>query len=215
MSTSSNQVLYQLKAVIAGISPMIWRGLLVLGDTTIAQLHYILQIAFGWTDYYLHRFVIQAKLYGISRIGSDWFSDDANILVLDDLGLRVRERFLYQYNFFDNWQVQLRVEAISKPEPGKPYPRCIAGKHSGPIEDCGGSWAFQELHQEFSDVYVAGRLAQMILNGEINHKKAELHQLSYWLYFEKLDLAKLNHRLQRSPLSEDCAFREEVIYVDL
>jgi hypothetical protein len=179
MSNSSNQVVYQLKAVIAGISPMIWRRLLVTGGTTIAQLHYILQIVFGWTDYYLHRFVIQAKLYGIRRIGSDWFADDANTLVLDDLGLRVRERFLYQYNFFDNWQVQLRVEAISKSEPGKPYPRCIAGKHSGPIEDCGGPWEFQELHQEFSDVYVAGRLAQMILNGEINHKKAELHQLSY------------------------------------
>lgn len=31
--------IYQLRVVIAGISPLIWRRLLVTGETTIAQLH--------------------------------------------------------------------------------------------------------------------------------------------------------------------------------
>lgn len=38
-------VIYQLKVVLVGISPMIWRRLLVRSDNTIADLHYILQIA--------------------------------------------------------------------------------------------------------------------------------------------------------------------------
>jgi hypothetical protein len=42
--------IYQLRAVIRGISPMIWRRLLVRDDSTVAQLHEVLQIAFGWDD---------------------------------------------------------------------------------------------------------------------------------------------------------------------
>ena len=52
--------IYQLRAVIRGISPMIWRRLLVRGDSTVAQLHEVLQIAFGWNDEHLNRFEIRA-----------------------------------------------------------------------------------------------------------------------------------------------------------
>ena len=49
--------IYQLRAVLRGISPLIWRRLLVRSDTTtIVQLHEILQVAFGWDDMHLHRF---------------------------------------------------------------------------------------------------------------------------------------------------------------
>ena len=41
---------YQLKVVLRQCSPLIWRRLLVTSDTTIAQLHTILQIAMGWED---------------------------------------------------------------------------------------------------------------------------------------------------------------------
>jgi Plasmid pRiA4b ORF-3-like protein len=37
-------------------SPMIWRRLLVRSDSTIADQHYTLQTAFGWSDEHLHRF---------------------------------------------------------------------------------------------------------------------------------------------------------------
>lgn len=47
---------YQLRVVLRGISPLIWRGLLLRGDATLADLHDVLQIAFGWEDYHLHRF---------------------------------------------------------------------------------------------------------------------------------------------------------------
>ena len=48
--------IYQLRAVLRGISPLIWRRLLVRSDTTIVQLHEILQVVFGWDDMHLHRF---------------------------------------------------------------------------------------------------------------------------------------------------------------
>jgi hypothetical protein len=37
--------IYQLRAVLLGISPIIWRRLFVLGDSTIADLHVTLQTA--------------------------------------------------------------------------------------------------------------------------------------------------------------------------
>jgi hypothetical protein len=38
--------IYQLRLVLAGISPMIWRRLLISSETSIAQLHEYIQIAF-------------------------------------------------------------------------------------------------------------------------------------------------------------------------
>ena len=47
MAESAAPIVYQLRVVLRGISPLIWRRLLVRGDSTIADLHHALQIAFG------------------------------------------------------------------------------------------------------------------------------------------------------------------------
>ena len=63
MGTSSHEEpgTYQLRAVLRGISPLIWRRLVVRGDSSIAPLHEALQIAFGWEDMYLNRFEILCR----------------------------------------------------------------------------------------------------------------------------------------------------------
>ncbi len=53
-STDQRVQVYQLRIWIRGISPQIWRRLLVRSDSTIAELHDTLQIAFGWMDDHLH-----------------------------------------------------------------------------------------------------------------------------------------------------------------
>ena len=58
--------IYQLRAVIRGISPMIWRRLLVRDDSTVAHLHEVLQIAFGWDEVHLNRFEIRVSTSTIS-----------------------------------------------------------------------------------------------------------------------------------------------------
>ena len=47
--------IYQLRVVLRGISPLIWRRLLVRSDNTVGQLHEVLQVAFGWDDAHLNR----------------------------------------------------------------------------------------------------------------------------------------------------------------
>src|SRR5215813_12819401 len=64
MSIPTTTPIYQLRIRLDRISPLIWRHLLVSDATTIAELHAIIQIAFGWSDPHVHRFVIHGKSYG-------------------------------------------------------------------------------------------------------------------------------------------------------
>ena len=115
---------------------MIWRRLLVRSDSTVADLHFNLQIGFGWSDSHLHRFRIRGKDYGIARIGGIGFSSNAREVRLADLRLRVNERFLYEYDFNDWWEHQVRIERKLPADPKRRYPVCIGGRRSGPPEDC-------------------------------------------------------------------------------
>src|SRR5260370_38015491 len=65
--------IYQLHILLLQINPPIWRRLHVRSDSSIATLHELLQIAFDWSDFHLHRFVIRGKEYGLSRIGCTTF----------------------------------------------------------------------------------------------------------------------------------------------
>jgi hypothetical protein len=81
MSESPTPTIYQLKVVLMGISPMIWRRLLVSSDCTVTDLHYILQIAMGWSDDHLNRFRIHGIEYGVhmetvSQLPDDIFVED-------------------------------------------------------------------------------------------------------------------------------------------
>ena len=135
---------YQLHVWIRQISPMIWRRLLVRSDSSLGDLHDIIQISFGWTDTHLHRFRIHGRDYGISRVGGLWFSHEARAVRLDSFQFRLNEWFLYEYDLRDSWQHQVRVERRSAAEPRRSYPVCVGGRRAAPPEDCGGPWAFQQ-----------------------------------------------------------------------
>jgi len=145
--TFLNPVVYQLRVVMVGISPLVWWRLLIPAGTTIAGLHAVLQTAFGWGGEHLHRFVIHGREYGIFSVGGSGFRDDARQVRLGELGLRLGERFTYEYNYFAAWACELRVEQITRAEPGRTCPRCVGGRRVGPPEDCGGPWALLERTQ--------------------------------------------------------------------
>ena len=161
-STNPEPVVYQLRVVLRGVSPLIWRRLLVRSDSTIAELHAALQLALGWSDEYLNRFVIHGREYGVWHDGGIGFRDDPRHVRLADLGLRVGERFLYEYDFTDGWQHDVRVEQILPLDPRQHYPFCVGGRRAAPPEDCGGPWAFLELRQHYSVFRIADRLLELL-----------------------------------------------------
>ena len=67
-----------------------------------AGLHNTLQTIFGQ----LHRFPTHYSLHTICIAYLDWltFRDDSLLIKLFDLGLRVKEKFLYEYDFIDQWR---------------------------------------------------------------------------------------------------------------
>ncbi len=125
-----------MRVFLEGISPLIWRRLLVSGDYTIADLHYILQIAFEWDNDHLHRFEIYGKEYGIGYVGGMSFSDNLDKVRLNDFKFRKGEKFFYEYDFFESWKHVIRVEDLLKFDLKKKYPLCTGGKNLIPTEDC-------------------------------------------------------------------------------
>src|SRR5690349_366985 len=94
----SSRAIYQLRVVLRGVSPLVWRRLLVAGDASLAELHAILQHAFGWSDDHLHRFLIHGTAYGVPRLGGISFRDDARGVLLSRFRLHAGERFRYEYD---------------------------------------------------------------------------------------------------------------------
>jgi hypothetical protein len=97
-----------LKIFLREISPMIWRRLLVTGDTTLVELHKIVQISMGWEGHHLWTFSTNGHEYG-HAYGAG-LRKETYETTLSDLGLRVRERFLYNYDFGDYWQHEMRLD---------------------------------------------------------------------------------------------------------
>jgi Plasmid pRiA4b ORF-3-like protein len=122
---------YQVHVWIRKISPMIWRRLLVNSDSTLADLHYAIQITFCWTDFHLHRFRLRGQDYGIPRIGGPWYSKDARQVKLGTFNFRRNERFLYEYDFGDLWKHEVRIEQRLPVESGRIYPGALAGAAQG------------------------------------------------------------------------------------
>lgn len=104
MTNESGAEVYLLHVWIRQISPMIWRRLLVRSGSTIADLHYILQIAFGWSDTHLNLFHIHGQDYGVYHDGGISFSRNADQVRLFDFKFRNNERFIYEYDLGDCWQ---------------------------------------------------------------------------------------------------------------
>jgi pRiA4b ORF-3-like protein len=201
MADETAPEVYQLHVWIRQISPMIGRRLLVRSDSTLADLHATIQIAFGWTDAHLHRFRIHGRDYGLSRVGGPGFAHDAHSVRLDSFQFRRNEWFLYEYDLRDSWLHQVRVERRLAAESRRTYPACIGGQRAAPPEDCGGPWGF--LHGRDA---VRGqvrehleRILESVEAGDRDALRDELdavESLRAWLTLDHFDRREVNRRLR-------------------
>jgi len=179
---------------------MVWRRLLVRSDSTIADLHRTLQTIMEWHDVYLHHFLIRGKRYGIARIGTWGFMDWADTVHLEQLNWRLNEKFFYEYNYYDEWQLVIRLEARLPIDSSKHYPRCIGGKRAAPPEDCGGAWRFMELKEHYSPFFILDRFVAILKDPDLDKTRwdyaDELRQLLHWLDVDRFDRRHANRRLR-------------------
>src|ERR671923_2145150 len=96
MEPAQNPIeIYQLRVVLRETSPHIWRRFLVRSDSSIVDLHQIIQIAFGWSGRRVFEFEVQGYRRGVRLEG------DAREVLLADFRFYVKERFIYAYNIAD------------------------------------------------------------------------------------------------------------------
>ena len=141
---------YQIKVTLDDSKPPIWRRLLVPPNLTLGDLHYILQIAMGWTDSHLHQFFVGEKTYSIPHPDMDWTLDEDKV-TLARVITGEKSKFRYEYDFGDSWSHTILVEKILPAEPGKHYPVCLKGKGNCPPEDCGGVGGFADFVKAMAD----------------------------------------------------------------
>jgi hypothetical protein len=136
---------YQLRVVIQGLSPLIWRRRLIRSHMSLATLHTTLQTVLAWSAVYLHCFRLHGQEYGSTRLGGPSFDTDPRQVPLAALRLHRGERFTYVCNFIDHWVCDLRLEAMLPLHPRRLHPVCTGGKRAAPPEDCGGPGAYMQL----------------------------------------------------------------------
>jgi len=140
---------YQIKATLDEIRPPIWRRLEVLNDTTLEELHLILQVAMGWANYHLHQFTIDGIEYGQPDPDYGSEMEDETKVKLYQVAPEENAKFIYEYDFGDSWQHTVLIEKILPVEKGKHYPMCIKGERACPPEDIGGPWGTLTLSKPF------------------------------------------------------------------
>jgi hypothetical protein len=140
--------IYLIEITLMESSPRIWRLVAVPGDYSLGQVHDVVQAVFNWTDTHLHEFEIGKQTYGRysedeDEFGADEDFEDEAEFRLCDLIARKGKKFIYTYDFGDNWDHELVVRDIVMPEEGVAYPACLAGERAAPLEDRGGIWGYE------------------------------------------------------------------------
>jgi hypothetical protein len=136
---SDGDPVVQIKVWLLGVSPMVWRRVLVPADCTLRELHGVFQVAMGWEGVHLYQFRLRAARYGSWVLSAS--SPDVSLAALQ---LRKGARFVYEYDLNTPWRHEVRIEARPPSTPGKTYPTCTSGNGACPPEDCGGSASFMD-----------------------------------------------------------------------
>ncbi|MGP2427866.1 plasmid pRiA4b ORF-3 family protein [Yersinia sp. 2538 StPb PI] len=143
---------------------MVWRRLRIAADTSLAALHFIFQIVQGWGDDYLHQFHIYGKDYGISYDGGIGFPDNPFRIVIDNFSFDVDYRFTYEYNFFEHWLHDIRVEAIHE-DSALRTPFCMSGHGMAgatAVDEADKTLAFLEAIVNADDATTVGDIRAFI-----------------------------------------------------
>ncbi len=136
---------YVLKVILAEIEPPIWRRVVVPCDYALDRVHVALQSAMGWLNSHLHAFEIAGRTFEHPDLEPQEDSLDERALKLG--ALKLRDRFVYRYDFGDDWEHDVRIEGVEDAD----RPRCEAGGGGCPPEDVGGPLGYADFVAAWAD----------------------------------------------------------------
>ena len=153
-----NQV-FQFKIELEGISPAIWRRILVPADYNFWDLHVAIQDSMGWKDTHLHHFEIRGKgkrkevhigipdFDGTGDLEEVFPGWEIPVLVyFNELGIKAK----YEYDYGDGWMHTVQLEGYLYMGKETKYPICIGGERTCPPEVCGGVSGYYNVSKTIS-----------------------------------------------------------------
>lgn len=148
--------IFQFRVSLIGSEPSIWRKIQVYSDISFEDFHDIMQIVMGWTNSHLYEF--RFKKYSITMPGTETSPMDKAIhIYADEVSLvemlkKVGQKFMYLYDFGDNWEHEILFEKRLQVNPHQTYPVCIEGALACPPENIGGIDLFYDTLKLTHDV---------------------------------------------------------------
>lgn len=150
--------LLTLKATLRYTQPPVWRRLVLPDTLTFWELHFALQIAFGWENAHLFEFSTGWGSPGQLLTGTppmqpseedfmaEWWRDPRQV-PLSEFLRAPKDKVSYVYDMGDHWEHQLLVEKTQSLPAGAPLPpvRCPDGRRAGPPEDIGSIPGYEML----------------------------------------------------------------------
>jgi hypothetical protein len=171
--------------VIEDIEPEIWRRVAVNETTTLEELAVIILEMFGWHGGHLHGYFIGKKEYGVP-------SDEDMSEVIDERKIKLKKltaaslkKFLFVYDFGDDWRHGIKLVKTGPAEAGKQYPLCLDGARGAPPEDCGSVPGYYEVMEALKN-----------RNKPTKAQKARLEWLGEYYDPEYFDRDEINENLK-------------------
>lgn len=151
----------KLQITLENMPHSVYRKVLVPEDINMLELHYVIQVAMGWSNSHLFQFQDKQNAPSLTvhapgesddidffAFGrrAEWMDAEEALLKEDFLEATGGKPFWYWYDFGDDWWHKITFQKPSKKDLasylGKPL--CIDAFGACPPEDVGGPWGYAE-----------------------------------------------------------------------
>ncbi|MGH7592750.1 MAG: plasmid pRiA4b ORF-3 family protein [Gemmatimonadales bacterium] len=177
---------FQVRVELDGISPPVWRRILVSGRASLHELHEVIQRAIGPDTDSGYRFEVDGVQY-LDPADEPAPGQAASAVSLESLELHPGSRFLHRAEHHaEPWLHLVTLEQMVPRLVGQRLPVCIAGGRAAPPDDCTGPRDYHQL--------------LVLLADPLDPRAAELRS---WLpeHFDPdyADVTSINAELSRVP----------------
>ncbi|MFH0783534.1 MAG: plasmid pRiA4b ORF-3 family protein [Pseudomonadota bacterium] len=137
---------YILHISITFSDPLIWRRIQVPGKLTLSQLHDVIQQSMGWSNSYVHQFLVGKICYEPTQKSTtlreakrfDEIKYKLHTLE-EDMGFM----FTYLYGAGEGWEHEIDLEEVIPPTGELKHPIIMAGERACPPETVGDIHEYQ------------------------------------------------------------------------
>jgi hypothetical protein len=122
----------ELKVSLARFRPPIWRRVRLPVTATLADLHEVIQVLFGWDGDHLHLFDVGKKRYGDPFVALEGTGDEDAVRVRD--AVAPGGKIMYTYDLGACWEHEITLEQTLPRDHDQDYPVCVEYRGDSPVE---------------------------------------------------------------------------------